>query len=73
MVAEAWDTWRAEVDFATRFVAEASGLDITGDDPLNLRRSGGGAMSVLGLIFENARHMGHADVLRDRIGGGIGQ
>ena len=27
VVAEAWDAWRAEVDFATRFVAEAPGLD----------------------------------------------
>jgi hypothetical protein len=30
VVAEAWDAWRAEVDFATRFVAEAPSLDITG-------------------------------------------
>src|SRR3979490_1453620 len=35
VVAEAWDAWRAEVDFATRFVADAPTLDITGDDPLN--------------------------------------
>jgi len=27
VVAEAWDAWRTEVDFATRFVAEAPGLD----------------------------------------------
>ena len=32
VVAEAWDAWRAEVDFATQFVAEASSLDITVDD-----------------------------------------
>src|SRR5215470_13550730 len=35
VVAEAWEAWRAEVDFATRFVAGAPSLDITGDDPLN--------------------------------------
>ena len=35
VVAEAWDAWRAEVDFATRFVAKAPSLDITGNDPLN--------------------------------------
>jgi Protein of unknown function (DUF664) len=33
VVAEAWDAWRTEVEFATRFVAEAPSLDITGDDP----------------------------------------
>src|SRR5262245_29225203 len=31
VVAEAWAAWRTEVDFATRFVAEAPSLDITGD------------------------------------------
>jgi Protein of unknown function (DUF664) len=76
-VAEAWDTWRAEVDFATRFVAEAPSLDITGDDPLNQHGSGGGAMSLrevlIGMIEEYARHMGHADLLRERIDGRLGQ
>jgi len=28
VVAQAWDAWRAEVDFATRFVAEAPSLDL---------------------------------------------
>jgi len=77
VVAEAWAAWRAEVDFANRFVAEAPGLDITGDDPLNLHGSGGGALSLrqvlLGSIEEYARHMGHADLLRERIDGRIGQ
>jgi hypothetical protein len=77
MVAEAWESWRAEVDFATRFVADAPSLDITADDPLNEHGSGGGAMSLrevlVGMIFEYARHMGHADLLRERIDGRIGQ
>jgi hypothetical protein len=77
VVAEAWNTWRAEVDFATRFVAEAPSLDITGDDPLNQHGSGGRPMSlreaVVGMIFEYARHIGHADLLRERIDGRIGQ
>jgi hypothetical protein len=77
VVTEAWDAWRAEVDFATRFVAEAPSLDITGDDPLNQHGSGGGAMSLrealLGSIEEYARHMGHADLLREQIDGRIGQ
>jgi hypothetical protein len=77
VVAEAWDAWRAEVDFATRFVADAPSLDITGDDPLNEHGSGGGQMSLrealVGMIHEYARHMGHADLLRERIDGRIGQ
>jgi hypothetical protein len=77
VVAQAWDAWRAEVDFATRFVAEAPSLDITGDDSLNQHGSGGGSVSLremlVGMIFEYARHMGHADLLRERIDGRIGQ
>jgi Protein of unknown function (DUF664) len=77
VVAEAWDAWRAEVDFAARFVAEAPSLDITGDDPLNQHGSGGGLMSLrevlVGMIEEYARHMGHADLLRERIDGRLGQ
>jgi hypothetical protein len=77
VVAEAWDAWRAEVEFATRFVAEAPSLDITGDDPLNQHGSGGGPMSLrevlVGMIWEYGRHMGHADLLRERIDGRIGQ
>jgi hypothetical protein len=77
VVAEAWRTWRAEVDFSTRFVAEAPSLDITADDPLNQHGSGGGSLSLrdilVGMIEEYARHMGHVDLLRERIDGRIGQ
>ena len=77
VVTEARDAWRAEVDFATRFVAEAPSLDITGDDPMNQHGSGGGTMSLrevlVGMIEEYARHMGHADLLRERIDGRVGQ
>jgi hypothetical protein len=77
VVAEAWDAWRAEADFATRFVAAAPSLDVTGDDPLNQHGSGGGRMSLrevlVGMIQEYSRHMGHADLLRERIDGRLGQ
>jgi len=46
VVAEAWDAWHAEVDFATQFVADASTLDITADDPLNQHGSDGGSLSL---------------------------
>lgn len=77
VVAEAWDVWRAEVEFATRFVAGAPSLDITGNDPLNKHGSGGGSLSLrevlVGMIQEYARHMGHVDLLREQIDGRLGQ
>jgi hypothetical protein len=77
IVAQAWDAWHAEVDFATRFVAGAPNLDITADDPRNQHGSGGGPISLrrvlVGMIEEYARHLGHVDLLRERIDGRIGQ
>lgn len=77
VVAEAWEAWRAEVDFATRFVAGAAGLDLTADDSANGHGSGGGPISLrevlVGMIEEYARHLGHADLLRERIDGRLGQ
>ena len=76
VVAAAWIAWRAEVDFAERFVADAPSLDITaehrsglgsGDGPISLREV------LLQMIHEYARHLGHADLLRERIDGRIGQ
>jgi uncharacterized damage-inducible protein DinB len=71
LVAEAWDTWRAEVAFAERFVAEAPNLDVTGNDPwrgpLSLR------WVLVHMVEEYARHNGHADLLRQRIDGRVGQ
>lgn len=70
VVAEAWETWRGEVAFAERFLAEAPGLDITGSNrgtPVALREV------LVHMIEEYARHNGHADFLRERIDGRIGQ
>jgi Protein of unknown function (DUF664) len=76
VVAEAWDAWRAEVDFAERFVAEAPSLDITGNDRSGVGQ-GQGPISLrevlVEMIHEYARHLGHADLLRERIDGRIGQ
>ena len=77
VVAEAWDAWHAEVDFSVAFVNGAPNLEITADDSLNKHGSGGGAISLrevlVGMIEEYARHMGHADLLRERIDGRLGQ
>jgi hypothetical protein len=72
VVAQAWDAWRAEVAFAERLVTEAPDLDIlgTGDPgraPLPLREV------MIHMIEEYARHNGHADLIRERIDGRIGQ
>jgi hypothetical protein len=67
VVAEAWDTWRAEVAFAERFVAEAPNLDLTGPEGEVLREV------LVHMIEEYARHNGHADFLRERIDGRVGQ
>ncbi len=77
VVAQAWDAWHAEVDFSTRWVEQAPGLDITADDPGNQHGSGGGPMSLrevlVGMIEEYSRHLGHVDLLRERIDGRRGQ
>jgi hypothetical protein len=71
VVAESWDAWRAEVAFAERYVAEAPTLDITGDErwhgPVSLRET------LVDMIWEYGRHLGHVDLLRERIDGRIGQ
>jgi uncharacterized damage-inducible protein DinB len=70
VVAETWATWRAEVAFAERLVAEASDLSVTSitrEEPLQLREV------LVHMIEEYARHNGHADFLRERIDGRVGQ
>jgi uncharacterized damage-inducible protein DinB len=73
IVAEAWQAWRAEVAFADRFIAEAPSLDVIGKRPDPSR----GWMSLrwvlVHLVEEYARHNGHADLLRERIDGRVGQ
>lgn len=77
VVAEAWAAWRAEVAYADRYVAAAPSLDVlsagnrtaigSGDQPIALREV------MVEIIHEYARHLGHADLLRECIDGRIGQ
>ncbi len=71
VVAEAWETWRGEVANAERYVAAHPDLARLGrtrrGDNLQLREV------VLHMIEEYARHCGHADLLRERIDGRVGQ
>ena len=70
LVETAWAAWREEVRFAERFVDEAPDLEVTGTYR-------GGIISLrevlVHMIEEYARHMGHADLLRERIDGRVGQ
>jgi uncharacterized damage-inducible protein DinB len=70
VVDEAWAAWRDEVAFGEEFTA-ATSLDFVGQDgagtPISLREL------LVHLIEEYARHNGHADLLRERIDGRIGQ
>lgn len=70
-VAEAWAAWRAEVAFAEGVVAAAPSLDVTGTTRygtvVSLREV------LVHMIEEYARHNGHADLLRERIDGRVGQ
>ena len=71
VVAEAWQAWRAEVAWADRYLAEVPDLDGTWTDPwrgpLSLR------WVLVHMIEEYARHIGHVDLLRERIDGRVGQ
>ena len=74
VVAEAWDTWRSEVAFAEKFVDEAPDLDVSAHFD-NGHDSGEMTLRTImvHMIEEYARHMGHADFLRERIDGRVGQ
>ena len=67
VVAAAWASWRDEVAFAERFVEQAPDLEVTGNDGTVLRTV------LVHMIEEYARHNGHADLIRERIDGRIGQ
>jgi uncharacterized damage-inducible protein DinB len=70
VVAEAWAAWQEEVAFAERFTRDTD-LDFAGKDsagdPISLREL------LVHMIEEYARHNGHADLLRERIDGRIGE
>ncbi|MFC7622540.1 DinB family protein [Microlunatus sp. GCM10028923] len=67
-VEEAWQNWRAEVQNAEAFVAAAPDFDLTDPKGENNLRD-----VLVHMIEEYSRHMGHADLLRERIDGRVGQ
>jgi uncharacterized damage-inducible protein DinB len=71
VVAEAWRAWRDEVAFAQAWVADADDLGLHGTE----KNGDGVALRevLVHMIEEYARHCGHADLLRERIDGRVGQ
>jgi uncharacterized damage-inducible protein DinB len=67
VVDEARRTWRTEVAFAEQFVADSGNLSALGATQVPLRDV------LVHMIEEYARHCGHADLLRERIDGRVGQ
>jgi uncharacterized damage-inducible protein DinB len=67
VVDEAWRVWRAEVAVAEQLVADSSDLGTLGTTQVPLRDV------LVHMIEEYARHCGHADLLRERIDGRVGQ
>jgi uncharacterized damage-inducible protein DinB len=70
VVEEAWAAWREEIAFADEFTRDHDlgfvGCDSAGE-PVSLREL------LVHMIEEYARHNGHADLLRERIDGRVGQ
>jgi uncharacterized damage-inducible protein DinB len=71
VVDDAWRAWREEVAFAEKFVADSPDLGIKG----TTRDGTSPALRevLVHMIEEYARHCGHADLLRERIDGRVGQ
>jgi uncharacterized damage-inducible protein DinB len=71
VVEDAWHRWRDEVAFAEQFVDATLDLSTTGT-----HRDGSEPQLrdiLVHMIEEYARHCGHADLLRERIDGRVGQ
>lgn len=70
-VEQAWRSWREEVAFAEQFAADTDNLATPGT------KRDGSAIPLrdvlVHMIEEYARHCGHADLLRERIDGRVGQ
>ena len=76
VVEDAWRQWRAEVQLTDQFVAGVAdlgtrnaGLSDLGPDGADLQLRD----MLVAQIAEYARHCGHADLLRERIDGRVGQ
>ncbi|MEV5610427.1 DinB family protein [Streptomyces sp. NPDC052225] len=70
VVEEAFRLWREEIAFAEKYVEgveDLGAMSAAGDEPVSLREV------LLHMVEEYARHCGHADLLRERVDGRVGQ
>jgi hypothetical protein len=67
VVEEAYARWREEIAFADSYLAQHPDLDTVGAAGDVLREV------LLHMVEEYARHCGHADLLRERVDGRVGQ
>ena len=76
VVADAWRQWRAEVELTDRFVAGVADLGFRNAGVSDLGPDGADLQlrdMLMAQIAEYARHCGHADLLRERVDGRVGQ
>jgi hypothetical protein len=76
VVEDAWQRWRAEVEATDRFVAGVPDLGTMNAGVSDLGPEGGDLPlrdMLVAQIAEYARHCGHADLLRERVDGRVGQ
>ena len=73
----AWQQWRTEVELSDRLIASVTDLGTSDAGWSDLGAQPGGQHQLRDLlvaqIAEYARHCGHADLLRERIDGRVGQ
>lgn len=77
VVDAAWRQWRTEVERTDRYLAGVTDLTTGNAGHSDFGPEPGGRLQLrdvlLALIGEYARHCGHADLLRERIDGRVGQ
>ncbi|WP_205740705.1 DinB family protein [Haloactinopolyspora alba] len=76
VVEDAWRQWRAETALTDRFVAGVDDLGAWNAGASDLGADGADLQlrdALVAQIAEYARHCGHADLLRERIDGRVGQ
>jgi hypothetical protein len=76
VVEDAWRQWRAEVQLTDQFVAGVADLGTRNAGVSDLGPDGADLQlrdMLVAQIAEYARHCGHADLLRERIDGRVGQ
>lgn len=76
VVEDAWRQWRAEVALTDQFLATVTDLSTWNAGASDLGPDGADLQlrdALVAQIAEYARHCGHADLLRERIDGRVGQ